>query len=82
MQKQREREKFKKVIEDLKSTHGFICNTCSEEEKEKARILKLQMEKQREIEKTERVNEIFDSLEGATLSGLLDFLSKVSQIFN
>lgn len=72
------REKCRDLIKELQTVYAIHDEDKENIEKRKAEILSKQQEEQLKRQQECRLNEILSSLEGMTVSGMMDFLSKVS----
>ena len=71
------RERCRELIEEFRSTCVLQKHDRKVLEKEKKDILSLQYEQHSKIKQENRLSEILNSLEGMTVSRMLDYLSKV-----
>lgn len=74
------RNRCRELIEELQSSHGLEEHSKKQHQKEKKRTLELQHLQSEKFMQEDRLCEILNSLEGMTISGMLDFLSKVEFI--
>ncbi|KOC68314.1 AMY-1-associating protein expressed in testis 1 [Habropoda laboriosa] len=70
------RNRCRELIEELQSAYGLEEHSKKRHQKEKERTLALQHLQSEKSMQEDRLSEILNSLEGATISGMLDFLSK------
>lgn len=68
------RDRRRELIEELQSTQAFE----QEDHEEKTHMINLRQLQNDQSMQEARLCEIFDSLEGKTVCGTLDFLSKVN----
>ena len=71
------RERCRELIEELRSTHALQHHDKKTLQKEKTKMLNLLNEQNFQMKQENRLSEILDSLEGMTVSAMLDYLSKV-----
>ncbi|KAG7201665.1 hypothetical protein KM043_004395 [Ampulex compressa] len=70
------RNRYRELIEELQSTHALEAQGKKARQKEKMQMTKLQQLQNDRSMQEDRLCEILNSLEGSTISGMLDFLSK------
>ncbi|XP_046737858.1 cilia- and flagella-associated protein 91-like [Diprion similis] len=70
------RDRCRELIEELQSTHWLQSDTKKLRQMEKRHVIELQQSENRRTLQEDRLNEILNMLEGMTLSGMLDYLSK------
>ncbi|XP_017765975.1 PREDICTED: protein MAATS1-like, partial [Eufriesea mexicana] len=70
------RNRCRELIEELQSSHGLEEHSKKQHQKEKGRTLELQHLQSEKFMQEDRLCEILNSLEGMTISGMLDFLNK------
>lgn len=76
------RDRCRELIDELRSTHTLEDSAGLSPRDERNTMLAVYREQNETYLKENRLSEILDSLEGATVAGMLDMLSKVSvQIF-
>lgn len=71
------RDRCRELIEEVQSTHWLELETKKLRQAEKQHVIELQREQNRRMVQEDRLSEILNMLEGMTLSGMLDYLSKV-----
>lgn len=71
------RNRCRELIEELQSSYGLEEYSKKQNQKEKQHTLELQELQNEKSLQDDRLCEILNSLEGMTLSGMLDFLTKV-----
>lgn len=71
------RNRCRELIEELQSSYGLEEYSKKQNQKEKQRTLELQELQNKKSLQDDRLCEILNSLEGMTISGMLDFLTKV-----
>ncbi|CAK9806052.1 Cilia- and flagella-associated protein 91 [Anthophora quadrimaculata] len=70
------RNRCRELIEELQSAYGLEEHSKKRHQREKKRTLALQHLQSEKSLQEDRINETLNSLEGMTISGMLDFLSK------
>lgn len=75
-----ERDRCKELIRELRSTHTLDQESQQKHREEKIYMIESQRLWNEQSIKGDRLREILNSLEGKTVCGTLDFLSKVSFI--
>ncbi|XP_043592074.1 cilia- and flagella-associated protein 91-like isoform X2 [Bombus pyrosoma] len=70
------RNRCRELIEELRSSYGLEEHSKKQHQEEKAHTLELQHLQSEKSMQEDRLYEILNSLEGMTISGMLDFLSK------
>ncbi|XP_046612988.1 cilia- and flagella-associated protein 91-like isoform X1 [Neodiprion virginianus] len=70
------RDRCRELIEELQSTHWLQSDTKKLRQMEKRHVIELQQSENHRTLQEDRLNEILNMLEGMTLSGMLDYLSK------
>ncbi|XP_076668408.1 cilia- and flagella-associated protein 91 isoform X2 [Andrena cerasifolii] len=70
------RNRCRELIEELQSSHGLEEQTKKQRQKEREQMIDLQRLQNEKSVQEDRLCEILNSLEGMTISGMLDFLSK------
>lgn len=71
------RNRCRELIEELQSSYGLEEYSKKQNQKEKQHTLELQELQNQKSLQDDRLCEILNSLEGMTISGMLDFLTKV-----
>lgn len=71
------RNRCRELIEELQSSYGLEEYSKKQNQKEKQHTLELQELQNQKSLQDDRLCEILNSLEGMTVSGMLDFLTKV-----
>lgn len=71
------RNRCRELIEELQSSYGLEEYSKKQNQKEKQHTLELQELQNKKSLQDDRLCEILNSLEGMTISGMLDFLTKV-----
>lgn len=71
------RNRCRELIEELQSSHALEEQSKKLRQKEKEHMINLQHLQNEKSVQEDRLCEVLNSLEGMTLSGMLDFLSKV-----
>lgn len=74
------RNRCRELIKELQSTHDIKDYNNEVQQIEKQEILDIQQKQHDRLLQEELLCEIIDSLEGATVCGMLDYLSKVRMI--
>ncbi|XP_012251264.2 cilia- and flagella-associated protein 91-like [Athalia rosae] len=70
------RDRCRELIEELQSTHYLQLDTKILRQAQKKHVIKLQRDQNHRMLQEDRLNELLNILEGKTLAGMLDFLSK------
>lgn len=76
------RNRCRELIEELQSSYGLEEHSKKQHQEEKVHTLELQHLQSEKSMQEDRLYEILNSLEGMTISGMLDFLSKVQFILS
>lgn len=71
------RNRCRELIEELQSSHGIEEGSKKRHQKERERMMELQRLQNKKSVQEDRLCEVLSSLEGMTISGMLDFLNKV-----
>lgn len=71
------RNRCRELIEELQSSYGLEEYSKKQNQREKRHTLELQELQNKKSLQDDRLCEILNSLEGMTISGMLDFLTKV-----
>ncbi|XP_076391395.1 cilia- and flagella-associated protein 91 [Megachile rotundata] len=70
------RNRCRELIQELQSSHGLEQNTKRQHQKEKEWMMNLQYMQNEKSMQEDHLSEVLNSLEGMTISAMLDFLSK------
>lgn len=76
------RNRCRELIEELQSSHGLEEQTKKQRQKEREQMIDLQRLQNEKSVQEDRLCEVLNSLEGMTISGMLDFLSKVRSVMS